>query len=118
MQAPIAQEPQKKKKRGFLKWGVGVVAVVGLFSIVTNNNDDDGTTTAESANSVDLVAEAEAEAPAAEAEAPAAEAAPADDGVSTEFSNALRSAERILVFSYYSYKCLLDLLNSVYVDTY
>lgn len=118
MQAPIAQEPQKKKNRGFLKWGVGVVAVVGLFSIVTNNNGDDGTTTAESANSVDLVAEAEAETPVAGAEAPAAEAAPADDGVSTEFSNALRSAERYLDFSSFSYQGLYDQLTSEYGEGY
>ena len=59
--APQDSAKPKKKKRGFLKWGVGIVAVVVLFSAFTNNDDDDdaATTTADSADtnkSVDLVA--------------------------------------------------------------
>src|SRR5699024_1481935 len=131
--APQDSAKPKKKKRGFLKCGVGIVAVVVLFSAFTNNDDDDDAATtadcAETNKSVDLVSEAEAEtepdaAAGADANADTAaetsnsDAAGVDDNVSKEFQNALRSAERYLDFSSFSYQGLYDQLTSEYADAY
>lgn len=114
----------KKKKRGFLKWGLGVVAVVALFNVFTNNNDDDAddvtAATADSAESVDFIADTNTNADTDTATKAGAEtpAASDDDNVSTEFKNALRSAERYLDFSSFSYQGLFDQLTSEYGEGY
>ena len=126
-QASVAEKP-KKKKRGFLKWGVGAVAAIVLFNAFTGNDDDDSAITADSVDNDSLIVEAEADADTEtdtgaefanleEADADTA-AVPADDGVSTEFKNALRSAERYLDFSSFSYQGLYDQLTSEYADAY
>src|SRR5699024_11443190 len=52
------------------------------------------------------------------AETPNSDAAGVDDNVSKEFQNALRSAERYLDFSSFSYQGLYDQLTSEYADAY
>lgn len=125
--ASVAEKPNKKK-RGFLKWGVGALAAVVLFNAFAGNDDDDAVTTADSDDNDSVIAEAEADADTEtdtgaefanleESDADTA-AVPADDGASTEFKNALRSAENYLGFSSFSYQGLYDQLTSEYGEAY
>ncbi|MFZ2293101.1 MAG: Ltp family lipoprotein, partial [Corynebacterium casei] len=135
--ASVAEKPNKKK-RSFLKWGVGAVAAIVLFNAFAGNDDDDAVTTADSDDNDSVIAEAEADADTNsgaefasledsdsdsvsgtdEANEAAIDAVPADDGVSTEFKNALRSAENYLDFSSFSYQGLYDQLTSEYGEAY
>ena len=121
-QTAVAEKPQKKK-RGWLKWGIGIAAVVVLFNVFTGNDNDDTTNTANTADSATAADSEDAPNFVAEAEADTMQvaeedAAPVDEGVSTEFKNALRSAERYLDFSSFSYQGLYDQLTSEYADAY
>ena len=108
-------EEQRKKKGGCMKWGGAILGAVVLLTVFASFGGDDNTKpatdTTESSGPEDS---ADTPAPAS----PAQEEKPAEADVPREYKNALRSAERYLDFSAFSYQGLYDQLTSKYGDKF
>lgn len=124
MPQDLTQKP--KKKGGCMKWGgIGVAALVliGIGSSLSGGGDDSDNTASSSSSSVvssTVAVEAIEEEAAVVPEAVEESSAPASssDDVPREYRNALRSAERYLDYSAFSYAGLYDQLTSEYGDSY